>query len=328
MKYRKLGKSDIVVSEIGFGAWGIGGSSGGHIAYGSTDDNESCLALRLAYDLGITFYDTSDFYGHGHSETLIGKTFKDARDKIVIATKVGLIKGDGTTDFSLAHIKSSLEKSLRRLQTDYIDVYQLHNPPIHDMEKNGEIMITFQELIKQGKVRLLGISTRSPDDALKAVKKLGFKVVQVNFNLVDQRVLLNGLFDYCESQGIGIISRTPLCFGFLTGNYSKDSHFDTHDHRRYFSDDQLELWEQAISLFRKDVPAHDEMNNAHFALRFCLSHPAISSVIPGMLNRKEVKENVASSEFGPLPGKILAIIKKVYSKTSFVLDTSRFQNRL
>src|SRR5207249_10447963 len=137
-----LGQTALEISEIGFGAWGIGGASAGAVSYGPTDDGESLRALRRAFDLGVTFYDTADLYGHGHSEQLIGAAFRDIRTRVVLATKVGFLAPYGPQDFSPRHVRTALEGSLRRLQTDYVDVYQLHNPPMDLLRSNPGLVET------------------------------------------------------------------------------------------------------------------------------------------------------------------------------------------
>ena len=130
MRYRKFGKSGLQISEIGFGSWGIGGAVQGALGYGPTNDKDSQLALRRAFELGINFYDTADLYGFGHSESLLGETFQKMREKVIFASKVGFLNPEGAQDFSVQHIEKSLHESLNRFQTDYIDLYQLHNPPL------------------------------------------------------------------------------------------------------------------------------------------------------------------------------------------------------
>ena len=178
MKYRNLGKTGIEISEVGFGAWGIGGATKGATSYGDTDDEISRDALRAAYDAGITFFDTSDLYGYGRSEKLIGETLKHVRKNIVIASKVGLLDADGPQDFSADHLTESLEKSLARLQTDYLDLYQLHCPSIGLIEKNGETLAALRAFVAEGKVRAIGISVRSPDEGLMAAEGFGFQSIQ------------------------------------------------------------------------------------------------------------------------------------------------------
>jgi aryl-alcohol dehydrogenase-like predicted oxidoreductase len=314
MKYRELGKTGIQVSEIGFGAWGIGGSSKGAIAYGSTDDEESSLALRTAFNLGINFYDTSDIYGFGHSQELIGEAFKDCRTNIVIASKVGFLNFDGIQDFSPRHIRNTVETSLKYLQTDYIDLYQLHSPPIDLIKNEDAILSTLETLKQQGKIRAIGISVRSPDDGIIAVNQFNFEVVQVNFNMVDQRALENGLLDLCRRKSVGVIIRTPLCFGFLTGKYTSADILDPQDHRGKWNHRQIEKWANAYKIFMENLTHVENLTIAQIALRFCLSFPGVSTVIPGMLTKKQVEENVASSQMGALSSTDLQSVVTTYKK--------------
>jgi aryl-alcohol dehydrogenase-like predicted oxidoreductase len=319
MKYRKIGSTQISVSEIGFGAWGIGGNSNGAVAYGPTDDNESIRALRHAFDCGVNFFDTANFYGYGHSEKIIGKGLLGIRDKIVISTKVGMISDKGDQDFSLSHIRRSIEQSLRRLNTDYIDLYLLHSPPIDIVIEDITILKCMRQLQNEGKIREFGISVRSPEDGLKAID-LGISCIQINFNLLDQRAAENGLFDLCLEKGVGVIGRTPLCFGFLTGHYLSDDKFDTSDHRGKWSTKQLDKWANAYQLFKSALNVTEDQTPAQIALRFCISFPAISSVIPGMLTLDHVNENTQASKFGKLSESERIAIMSIYTKHNFFLS--------
>ncbi|UCG54864.1 MAG: aldo/keto reductase [Dehalococcoidia bacterium] len=315
MKYRKLGKTGLAVSEIGFGAWGIGGGSA---SYGPVNDDESKRTLQLAFDNGVTLYDTADSYGNGHSEELIGETFKNVRDKIIIATKVGCLphrEREMPQDFSVKYIRQSIEASLKRLQTDCIDLYQLHSPPVDILASDG-FLKTLEDLKKEGKVKVIGVSARSPDDGLIAVKEYGFGCVQVNFNLIDHRVIENGLLDIAKRENVGIIVRTPLCFGFLTGDYSENTEFAPEDHRLNWPKEQLERWTRSVDLFAS-LCAGKNRTPAQLALRFCLSYEGVSTVIPGMMNRKEVEENVKSSDLEDLSEEELTTIRRIYETNVF-----------
>ena len=316
MRLRNLGNTGLRVSEIGFGAWGIGGPADGSPAYGPTDDRQSQLALKRAYDLGINFYDTSDLYGYGHSERLIGETLHDVRDKIVIATKVGLLDINDTADFSPPHLRKSLEGSLTRLRTDYVDLYQLHSPTIELLEDEG-VLHTLETLKTEGKVRAIAISLRSPEDGQAAIIKHGFRCIQVNFNLVDQRASTNGLFELCQRENVGVIVRTPLCFGFLTGAHSADTKFTAGDHRSRWSPGQIQRWAGALDLFPSAMAGEEGQTPAQFAIRFCLSYPSVSTVIPGMLLDSEVEENTAASAMGQLSNTDLSQIEQVYRENTF-----------
>ncbi len=318
MKYRTLGHTEIRVSEIGFGAWGIGGNAEGAIGYGATDDALSKDSLREAVEHGITFFDTANLYGFGHSEKLIGETFRDMRDKVVLATKVGFLGPNGPQDFSPQHLHDSLEMSLQRLQTDHVDLYQLHNPPVSLFQEDGNTLETLRTLQRQGKIRAFGVSLRTPDDGLTLVRDFGISCVQVNFNLVDQRALVHGLLDLCAKEGIGLIIRTPLCFGFLSGKYSADSAFGEEDHRSQWSREQLALWAGANRSFQ-NVLGSETGTEAQLALRFCLSFPGVSTVIPGMLMPQHVRENAMASHQGPLEISVLQRLAHVYQENRFFL---------
>lgn len=320
MRYRTLGATGFSVSEIGFGAWGIGGDSNGAVAYGPTDDETSHRAVRSAFECGINFFDTADFYGFGHSETVLGHALRDVRGDVVIATKAGMLSASGEQDFSPEHLLRSLEKSLSRLGTDYIDLFQLHSPPLDLLLRDDRSVATLERLRREGRIRAYGISARSPDDALIAVRDLGFRCVQVNFNLLDQRAVENGLFELCQREGAGVIGRTPLCFGFLTGQYSAGTQFDLTDHRSRWSPEQREHWARALGLFLAKVKSNAEQTPAQFALRFCLSFPAISTVIPGMLTEEHVSENALASELGALPAAERAAIVEVYRDNRFFVE--------
>lgn len=315
MKYRELGNSGITVSEIGFGAWGIGGSAGGHAAYGITDDTVSIQALHAALDAGITLYDTSDLYGMGHSELLIGRAFQQRRDQVVIATKGGMVNPAGEQDFSPAYLRGALERSLSRLASDYVDLYQLHSPPPEELEQIAGLAHFLEALVKEGKARVAGVSARSPQEALLLVERHGFRSVQVNLNLLDWRAIDCGLLERCRALGVGVIARTPLCFGFLTGRYSCDDVSDPHDHRARWPREQLERWIAAAASYGAVINSGGEQTSGQKALRFCLSFDAVSAVIPGMLTAEQVQENVLASSLGGLtPGELLQV-ERIYRET-------------
>lgn len=326
MEYRALGRTGLKVSEIGFGTWGIGGTSKGSIAYGPTDDKESKTALRLAFEFGVTFYDTSDLYGYGHSERLLGAVFRKRRRRVVVASKVGFLRQSGEQDFSPQHIRRSVEGSLRRLQTDYLDVYQLHDPPIDRLDRDERIVRTMEELKTEGKIRAVGISVRSPDDGVVAIRRWRFECLQVNFNMVDQRAVSNGLLDLCQAEGVGVICRTPLCLGFLTGQYTERTVFDTQDHRRAWPEEQIGVWANAHRSFAPVLRTTGQ-TPAQLALRFCLSYPAVSTAIPGMLTVSQVEDNVVASRFGPLPAVERLAVERVARETSFFVSVRRPHTR-
>ncbi|MDP6503371.1 MAG: aldo/keto reductase [Planctomycetota bacterium] len=321
MNYRRLGSTGIEVSEIGFGTWGIGGDARGAVAYGPTDDAQSIAAIRRAYDLGVTFYDTADFYGHGHSERVLGEALRGIRKNVIIASKVGMLDNEGRQDFSPEHIRKSIEGSLGRLQTDTIDLYQLHSISIDELREDDRILSTMNALQESGKVRAIGISLRSPEEGPAAVHEFGFKAIQVNFSMVDQRALENRLFDLCEEEEVGLIVRTPLCFGFLTGAYSSKTHFQANDHRSRWPARQIERWAKAYTLFADGLQGYGSGNgtptHAQVALSFCLSYGCVSTAIPGMLTSDQVEENAASSRMGPLADRERLKVQQIYQDHSF-----------
>lgn len=322
MKYRELGASGISVSEIGFGCWGIGGPTEGAPAYGDTDDSESKLALRTAFDLGVNLFDTSDLYGYGHSEKLIGEVFQNVRDQVVITTKVGFLHGSSQQNFSSGHIRTSLEASLQRLKTDYVDLYQLHSPSIEDLSEDTNLFPELDNLKAAGKIRAYGISVRSPEDGLKVLHGLNPAALQVNFNLVDQRAKTNGLISKCLETKTGLIIRTPLCFGFLTGLYAPDSKFANSDHRSTWSVEQIARWADSPAMFELDALECDRQTPAQMALRFCLSYSGVTTAIPGMLSQSEVEENVLASEMGPFSTEELVVLETVYKENEFFIPRS------
>ncbi len=317
MRYRKLGRSGLSVSEVGFGAWGIGGNKDGAVAYGPTDAAQSLDALAAARDAGINFYDTADLYGFGESERLIGKAFSGRRDQVVIASKVGMLDATGKQDFEPARLEKALDASLARLQTDYVDLYQLHSPPLDVLESKPAVLRTLDRLREKGKVRCIGISLKGPEEGAKALELYPFSAVQVNFNLLDQRILDLGLAERCKEKGAGIIARTPLCFGFLTTKYSADEKFDASDHRSRWNEEQRRVWASAYELFEKYTRKPETA--AQFAIRFCLSFDAVSSAIPGMLTREHVAENSAAGDAPMLGAPEKVRIRDIYKSNRFFI---------
>ena len=192
---------------------------------------------------------------------------KEVRHDIVISSKVGFVNFKGEQNFSPEYIRSSLESSLKRLQTDYIDIFQLHDPQITLLQEDHRIMETLESLKQEGKIRIIGISTKSPEESLIAIEQFNVKGIQVNFNLIDQRALDNGLFKKCEELGVGIIGRTPLCFGFLTGQYGANDNYDASDHRSLWSREQVDRWANAYKLFSKEFTSLKEQTNTQAQVR-------------------------------------------------------------
>ena len=297
MNYRQFGNTDLKVSEIGFGTWAIGGvASVGNVAigWGPSDDKVSIEAIHTAIDAGINFFDTADFYGLGHSESLLGNTIGNRKD-ILIASKVGQKVGaDGkiAIDYSKDHIIKACELSLQRLQRDCIDFHHLHVARMQHLE-NGECIEAMQQLQQQGKIRYWGISliTFNPfpeaDFFLKNELGNGFQLV---FNLINQKAL--PILSQAATKGFGVIARMPLQFGLLSGNIKPETVFSNDDHRSYrvvphITEAVLKiLKEQVWSLCKKY-----QTTESGLALSYILSYPEISTVIPGIRTPKHVSLN-------------------------------------
>lgn len=307
MKYRPLGRTGLEVSEIGFGAWGIGGRTSGTTSYGDTDDATSLAALARALDCGITFFDTSAAYGDGHSEALIGRAFAQRRDRVVVATKAGYESWDRAPDFSAAAVVASTERSLSRLRSDYVDLLQLHNPPAEAL-RDDDLREALARLQTAGKIRAWGVSAKSPREAIEALERFGAPVVQANFNMMDVRAIDSGLFGAVERLGAGFIGRTPLCFGFLSGTIGRDTTFRPGDHRLGWSRAQLDNWIDGAGDLLAAVGAGPGRDGAASALRFCLSFSEVATTIPGILTPAEAEQNAAVSDAGPLANEAVAAV--------------------
>jgi len=298
--YRRLGNTDITVSEIGFGGWAIGGQTvvaGTPIGWGRTNDEESLAAIRRARDLGVTFFDTSDSYGFGRSESLLGIVLSRRRPDVVIATKAGVVRdADGRLgkDFSRAHISHAVDGSLKRLRTDYIDLYQLHNPTLAELQRDDihEAMDRLQEV---GKIRYWGVSITTPEEGIEIIKHGWGYTLQVLYNILNQAPAKE-LFPLAKEKGYGIIARVPLASGLLSGKYRGDTIFATDDVRQNFLTPKR--LEEVISRVdeAKSIIGGTARSLAEGAVRFVLANDAVSTTIPGMRNVRQVEMNVGADE--------------------------------
>ncbi len=298
--YRKLGTTDITVSEIGFGAWAIGGSTdagGTPVGWGKTNDDDSLAAIRRARELGVTFFDTADSYGFGRSESLLGIVLSRRRNEVVIATKVGVVRGpDGrlTKDFSAHHITQAVDGSLRRLRTDYIDLYQLHNPSLDDL-RHDEIHETMDRLQETGKIRFWGVSVSTPEDGIAIINKNWGYALQVLYNVLNQAPAKE-LFPLAKQKGYGIIARVPLASGLMSGKFRPDTVFPKDDVRQNFlTPKRLEEVIPRVDE-AKSIIGGSARSLAEAALRFTLADDAVSTTIPGARNVRQVEMNAAADE--------------------------------
>ncbi len=315
MEYEKFGKTDLIVSKIGFGAWGIGGPAmAGNIpiGWGVVDDEESKKALLKSYELGINFYDTADFYGLGHSEELIGTVFPYNKN-IIIATKVGHRLDQNNNiflDYSYKHIINACEQSLKRLKRDYIDLYQLHSAKIQHLQ-NGECIAAMEDLQKAGKIRYWGISLNTfnpfPEADFMISNNLGHSF-QVVFNIINQRAL--PLIEKAKNLGYGIIARMPLQFGLLTGKFNSNTTFDKNDHRSFRLN--KEIIEKSLSYLEQIWHLLDKYNTTKtgLSLSFITSTEGISTVIPGIKTVSQAIDN--SSNIVKLLQEDLTFIYQLY----------------
>ena len=314
MRYRKLGRTGFEVSEIGYGAWGIGGAQW----QGGTDD-ESIRALKRAIELGVNFIDTALAYNNGHSERLVGRIVKEARRSVRVATKVppkNLLwparPGIGIEKvFPYDYVIESTEKSLKNLGVETIDVQQFHvwNPEWIDHE---EWRRAFEDLKKAGKVRAVGVSINDhdPDSALELVKTGLIDTVQVIYNIFDQSPERN-LFPLARQMNIGVIARVPLDEGGLTGTIAEDTKFEPGEFRAgYFKGDRKKQVVEHVNKLKKDLEGVANGPLAETALRFTISHPAISTAIPGMRRVRNAEANVQVSDKGPLDERTLAVLRR------------------
>ena len=290
MHYRTLGRTGLRVSDVGFGAMTIGGE-----IFGATDDQESLRALHRALDLGMNFIDTADAYGRGHSEELLAQVLKTRRNEVILATKGGnqFTVRQGLRNFDPDYITSALENSLKRLQIETIDLYQLHNPSPEVIRK-GEIFERLDRCKREGKIRYYGVSLEKTTDGIVAIETGKPDTLQVVYNMLHQDPE-GQLFPLAQKENIGIIARVPLERGVLSGRFKETSEFYQKDWRTgVFSEEGLQQVRAAVEklefVVKGDVP-----NLAQAALRFVLSHPAVSSVIPGIRTVKQVEDNLVIS---------------------------------
>ena len=313
MQYRKLGRTGFEVSDIGYGAWGIGGKQW----LGGADD-ESLAALRRAIELGVNLIDTALAYGDGHSEELVGEIVRHAPRKIYVATKVPpknrvwpAHAGTPILDvFPYDYIIASAEESLRNLKLDTIDLLQLHvwNDAWVDRD---EWRRALEDLKCSGKVRSIGVSAteHDPDSALAVMRTGLIDAVQVIYNIFDQTPEAR-MLPLAQQMNIGILARVPLDEGALSGTITESTTFPPGDFRDYYfrGADRKKQVVQHVDALRRDLG--DGASLPDTALRFCLSHPAVSTVIPGMRTRRHVESNTALSDLGTLPSATLATLKR------------------
>jgi aryl-alcohol dehydrogenase-like predicted oxidoreductase len=314
MKYRKLGRTGLEVSEIGYGAWGIGGKQW----IGATDDN-SLAALRKAIDSGLNFIDTALAYGDGKSEELVGQAMRESAQTIYVATKVPPMnrvwpaRPESSIEevFPYQYIIDSTETSLRNLGVETIDLQQLHvwNPAWVEQE---EWRRAFETLRTAGKVKYFGVSINDhqPETGVGIIETGLIDTVQVIYNVFDQGPE-KVLFPACMARNIGVLARVPFDEGSLTGRINAATVFPEGDFRNsYFRGDRKKQVEERVVAILRELGLSEPGDMAAVAMRFCLSHPAVSTVIPGMRSISSVESNVRSSDLGVLAPDTLEILRR------------------
>jgi aryl-alcohol dehydrogenase-like predicted oxidoreductase len=313
MRYRKLGRTGFEISEIGYGAWGVGGTQW----LGGADD-ESLLALRRAIELGLNFIDTALAYGDGHSEQLVGQVVREAPGKVYVATKVppknqlwparpGI---PIAAVFPYDYIVRSTEESLRNLGAETVDLQQLHvwNP---EWIASDDWRRAFEDLKRSGKIRAAGVSINDhqPDSALALIETGLIDTVQVIYNIFDQTPE-RSLFPLCQARDIGVLARVPLDEGALTGAVTVETRFELREFRAwYFRGDRKKQVVEHVEALRQDLEGVPG-TLAEIALRFCLTHPAVSTVIPGMRKVRNVESSLGVSKVGPLEDATLEVLRR------------------
>ena len=318
MEYRPLGRTGWNISEIGFGAWGIGGD-----AWGSTDDKASLAALHRTIDLGVNFIDTADVYGDGHSEQLIAQVRKARSEQIIIATKAGRRLNPHTAaGYNRQSLTSFVERSLKNLETEALDLLQLHCPPseVYDMP---EVFGILDDLMQQGKIRFYGVSVERVDEALKAITYPNVQSVQIIFNMFRLKPA-EQFFAAAREHRVGILARVPLASGLLTGKFRPQTQFAPNDHRNYnrhgeafdqgetFAGVDYETGLRAVEELRPLVPQGATM--AQFALRWILMFPEVTTAIPGAKNPQQAEDNVHAAALPPLSNETMRRVQEVYDR--------------
>ena len=318
MQYRELGRTGWKVSVIGFGAWAIGGD-----VWGNTDDAESMRAMHRAVDLGVNFIDTADVYGDGHSERLVGRLRKERKDEIIVATKAGRrLNPHVAKGYDRANLTAFVERSLRNLNANAIDLLQLHCPP-GEVYEMPEVFGILDDLVAAGKLRFYGVSVERVAEAIRAADYPNVQSVQIIFNMFRLKPV-ETFFPVARAKKIGVLARVPLASGLLTGKYRPDSVFAPSDHRTFnrhgeafdmgetFSGVDYDEGLRAVDELRPLVPAGASM--AQLALRWIAMFPEVTTTIPGAKNVQQAEDNVRAIELAPLPESTMAAVRDVYDR--------------
>lgn len=315
MQYRELGRTGWKVSTVSFGAWAIGG------AWGSVDDAEAMAALHRALDLGVNFFDTADVYGDGHSERLLARLRRERREPFYVATKAGRRLQPHAAE-GYRDLTAFVERSLRNLETEALDLLQLHCPPT-PVYYMPEVFGALDDLVRAGKLRHYGVSVEKVEEGIKAMDFPGVQSVQIIYNLFRQRAA-EVFLPLAAQRRVGVLARLPLSSGMLTGKLTAQSRFEADDHRLFnregaafdrgetFSGLDYATGLAAVDALRPWVPTGQTL--AQMALRWILMHPAITCTIPGARRAEQVQANMAAADLPALAPETLAGISAVYDR--------------
>jgi aryl-alcohol dehydrogenase-like predicted oxidoreductase len=317
LEYRQLGRTEFRVSEISFGAWAIGGD------WGQVDDGDSMASLRRAVDLGVNFIDTADIYGNGRSERLIAKLRREFNQAIIVATKAGrALDPHVASGYNRQNLTTFVERSLKNLETEALDLLQLHCPPT-EVYYMPETFGALDNLVSQGKLRYYGVSVEKVEEALKAIEYPNVQSVQIIFNIFRQRPA-ELFFQEARRRQVGILARLPLSSGLLTGKITLETSFPPDDHRNFnrnstspargetFSGVDLGVGLRAVEELKPLVPVG--MSLAQFALRWIMMFPEVTCSIPGAKRPSQVAENIAAAHFDSLTPTTMEKVKGVYDR--------------
>jgi aryl-alcohol dehydrogenase-like predicted oxidoreductase len=317
MQYRELGRTGWKVSTISFGAWAIGGS------WGSVDDRESLAALNRAIDLGVNFVDTADVYGDGRSERLVSELRRQRKETIYVATKAGRRLNPHTAEgYNRENLVAFVERSLKNLGVEAIDLLQLHCPP-NDVYYNPDVFQVLEDLVTAGKLRHYGVSVKSPEEGLKAMDFPNLQSVQIIFNMFRLRPS-DLFFEQAKKRRVGILARVPLASGLLSGKLTQQTTFEPDDHRQFnrggeafdvgetFAGVDYETGLQGVEEVKAVCPPG--MTLAQFALRWILMFDAVTCAIPGAKRPSQAEENCVAADLPPLSVAAMDAIRRIYDE--------------
>jgi len=317
MQYRELGRTGWKVSEISFGAWAIGAS------WGHVDEDDAMSALHRALDLGVNFFDTADVYGDGLSERRIARLRRERSEPFYVVTKAGRRLNPHVADgYNADNLNRFVDRSLKNLETDSLDLVQLHCPPT-EVYYRPEVFQVLDDMVRAGKIKHYGVSVEKVEEALKAIEYPGVESVQIIFNMFRMRPT-ELFFREAKRRNTAILARVPLASGLLTGKMARSTTFAADDHRNFnrhgeafdvgetFSGVDYETGLDAVEELRSLTPPNATM--AQLALRWILMFDAVSTVIPGAKNTRQIEDNVAASALPPLTDEQMAKVEEVYDR--------------